>query len=132
MSLADFLKEDGYVLEAYLDEAYKAQTPNGFQKEFKETDQRVSLLYNTLRGSSLKIFPVPNDDNNTWISPVDYREKYHATIQDTLYGAFINNSFDYYISQLYEAKKTGDYKRANSLLNGFKKNSKNWTFYYHI
>lgn len=121
VALEDFLKADGYVLENYLDDAYKAQTPNGFQKEFKETDQRVSLLYNTLRGSSMKIFPVPNDDNNTWISPVEFREGYHEKIKDTLYGTFINNSFDYYLTQLNEAKKTGDYKSANSLLEGFKR-----------
>ena len=48
-----------YKLAPYLDEAYKAQVPNGFQKEFKEADQRVNLLYNTIEGKSLKIFPVP-------------------------------------------------------------------------
>ncbi|MGJ8734918.1 MAG: cytochrome c biogenesis protein ResB, partial [Cellulophaga sp.] len=65
-TLADFFTERGaYKLSPYLEEAYKAQIPNGFQKEFKEADQRVSLLYNTVEGMSLKIFPVPEDDNNT-------------------------------------------------------------------
>lgn len=47
--------------------------PSGFQKEFKETDQRVSLLYNAVEGMSLRIFPIPNHENNKWISAYDYR-----------------------------------------------------------
>lgn len=122
VSFGDFLTDDGtYKLERFLDDAYKAETPNGFQKEFKETDQRVSLFYNTIMGRSLKIFPVPNDDNNTWISPVEYKEQYKNVIKDTLYGSFIANSFDYYLSKLYEAKQTKDYSAADNLLEGFKR-----------
>jgi cytochrome c-type biogenesis protein CcsB len=121
VALADFLTEDGtYKLEGYLDEAYKAQTPNAFQKEFKEADQRVSLLYNTIMGRSMKIFPVPNDENNTWISPVEYKENYQGKIKDTLYGSFIANSFSYYLSKLYDARQTGNFNDANNLINGFK------------
>jgi cytochrome c-type biogenesis protein CcsB len=124
VSLTDFLKEDGtYKLAPYLEEAYAAQVPNGFQKEFKEADQRVNLLYNTIEGRSIKIFPIPNDENNKWISPIEYREEgYKETLQDTLYGSFINNSFNYYISELYKAKSTNDFSTATNLLEGFKRN----------
>ncbi|MFC4721617.1 cytochrome c biogenesis protein CcsA [Geojedonia litorea] len=124
VALTDFLTEDGtYKLGPYLEEAYAAQVPNGFQKEFKETDQRVNLLYNTIEGRSMKIFPVPNDDNNKWISPVEYREEgYKESLKDTLYGTFINNGFNYYISELYRAKTTKDFSSADNLLQGFKKN----------
>lgn len=122
-ALADFLEEDGsYKLAPYLEDAYKAQVPNGFQKEFKETDQRISLLFNTIEGRTLKIFPVPNDEKNTWISPVEYREQFEDKVNDTIYGKFIENSFGYYLSELYKAKQTGDYTTANKLLDGFKKN----------
>ncbi len=121
-ALSDFLTEDGgYKLSPYLSEAYKAAVPNGYQKEIIEADQRVSLLFNTVEGRFMKIFPVPNDDNNTWISPVEYKEEYQAKIQDTLYGKFIENSFSYYLSELYNAKKSGDFEIPDRLLEGFKR-----------
>ena len=123
VALTDFLEEDGsYKLAPYLEEAYKTQVPNGFQKEFKETDQRISLLFNTIEGRSLKIFPIPGDEKNTWISPIEYREQYEEKVNDSIYGKFIENSFGYYLSELYKAKQTGDYTTADKLLEGFKKN----------
>ncbi|NJX16759.1 cytochrome c biogenesis protein CcsA [Tamlana crocina] len=121
VALADFFTERGeYKLAPFLEEAYKAQIPNGFQKEFKETDQRVSLLYNTIEGMSLKIFPIPNDDNNKWISPYDYR-KDPSVIQDSLYSNFVKNGFRTYLFTVNQAKKTGDFSEAEKLLEAFKK-----------
>ncbi len=123
VAITDFLEQDGtYKLGPYLEEAYKAQPPNGFQKEFVETDQRVNLLFNTVEGRSLKIFPVPGDEKDTWISPIDYRESYRDQVSDTIYGKFIENSFGYYISELYKAKQSGDFTTADKLLEGFKRN----------
>jgi len=123
VALTDFLEEDGsYKLAPYLEDVYKSQVPNGFQKEFKETDQRISLLFNTIEGRSLKIFPIPDDEKNTWISPIEYREQFEEQVNDSIYGKFIENSFGYYLSELYKAKQTGDYTTADKLLDGFKKN----------
>ncbi|SFD25836.1 cytochrome c biogenesis protein CcsA [Algibacter pectinivorans] len=119
--LADFFSDRGeYKLAPFLDEAYKAQVPNGFQKEFKETDQRVNLLYNTIEGMSLKIFPIPDDDNNKWISNFDYK-KDRSVIKDSLYSNFVNNGFRAYLYTLNQAKRTGDFTEANKLLEAFSK-----------
>ncbi|XMO85676.1 cytochrome c biogenesis protein CcsA [Algibacter sp. AS12] len=119
--LADFFSDRGeYKLAPFLDEAYKAQVPNGFQKEFKETDQRVNLLYNTIEGMSLKIFPIPNDDNNKWISNFDYK-KDTSVIKDSLYSNFVNNGFRAYLYTLNQAIRTGDFTEANKLLEAFSK-----------
>ncbi|MFI1743003.1 cytochrome c biogenesis protein CcsA [Thalassobellus sediminis] len=121
VSLADFFTDRGaYKLAPYLDEAYKAQVPSGFQKEFKEADQRVNLLYNAVEGMSLKIFPIPNDDNNTWISAYDYKFG-NQKIEDSLYGSFIKNGFKAYLYTLNNAKQTGDFSEATKLLAAFKK-----------
>ncbi|MDO1500383.1 cytochrome c biogenesis protein CcsA [Winogradskyella maritima] len=110
-----------YKLSPYLESAYKAQIPNGFQKEIKETDQRVTLLYNVVEGQAMRIFPVPGDENNKWISSDDFRrDGYREQISDSLYGNFINNGFSAYLITLNEAKKTGDFTTANTMLNGFK------------
>ncbi|TYA54341.1 cytochrome c biogenesis protein CcsA [Formosa maritima] len=123
VSLVNFFTENGsYKLAPYLEEAYKAQIPNGFQKEFKETDQRVNLLYNTIEGYALRIFPIPDDYNNKWISSVEFRrDGYREQIKDSLYGNFINNGFSAYLITLNAAKQSGDYSKANELLESFSK-----------
>ena len=121
VALADFFSDRGeYKLAPYLDEAYKAQVPNGFQKEFKETDQRVNLLYNTVEGMSLKIFPIPNDDNNKWISNFDY-EQDTSKIKDSLYSNFVKNGFRAYLFTLNQAKQTGNFQESEKLLAAFTK-----------
>ncbi|MEC3908451.1 cytochrome c biogenesis protein CcsA [Tamlana sp. 2201CG12-4] len=120
-ALADFFTDRGqYKLAPFLDEAYKAQVPNGFQKEFKETDQRVSLLYNAIEGMSLKIFPIPENLNNKWISTYDYRQDI-SVIKDSLYGNFVKNGFSAYLFTLNKAKQTGDFSETEKLLAAFKK-----------
>ncbi|MFV0572282.1 MAG: cytochrome c biogenesis protein CcsA [Xanthomarina gelatinilytica] len=123
VALVDFFTENGaYKLAPYLEEAYKAQIPNGFQKEFKETDQRVNLLYNTIEGYALRIFPIPDNENNKWISSVEYRrDGYRDKIKDSLYGNFINNGFSAYLMTLNAAKQSGDFTKAEELLGSFKK-----------
>jgi cytochrome c-type biogenesis protein CcsB len=120
-TLADFFTDRGaYKLAPYLDDAYKAQTPNAFQKEFKEADQRVNLLYNTVEGMSLKIFPLPNDENNKWVSAYDFQHDDYK-LKDSLYGNFIKNSFKVYLYTLNKAKQTGNFSEASKLLAAFKK-----------
>lgn len=120
-SLVDFFSDNGsYKLAPFLEASYKAQVPTGFQKEFIETDQRVNLLYNVIEGRTLKIFPVPEDENNKWIAPIEFREKgYRQTIEDSLYGNFVNNGFSAYLLKLNESKKTGDFSGAEKILDAF-------------
>ncbi|MFH4968129.1 cytochrome c biogenesis protein CcsA [Gaetbulibacter sp. M240] len=120
-TLADFFTNRGqYKLGPFLDEAYRAQVPNAFQKEFKETNQRVNLLFNTVEGMSLKIFPVPGDDNNKWISTYDYRTGDYK-IKDSLYSNFINSGFSAYLYTLNQSKKSGDFSQPEKLLEAIKK-----------
>jgi len=116
VSLADFFTLRGdYKLAPYLEEAYRAIVPNAFQKEFKETDQRVNLLYNSLEGTTIKIFPIPNDENNKWIAPS--KTKFNeVTLIDSLYSNFINTGFKTYLYFLNEGKISGDFKDADDIL----------------
>lgn len=122
VTLSDFFTERGeYKLSPYLDEAYKTNQPNGYQTQLKETDQRVTLLYNTLEGMPLKIFPLPEDDNNKWISNYDYKKDENIKIEDSLYSNFINNGLNAYLYMLNTAKQTGDFSEADRFLEAFKK-----------
>ncbi len=117
IALVDFFTEMGeYKLAPYLEEAYRTTIPNAFQKEFKEIDQRVNLLYNALEGSSLRIFPIIDDENNRWISPSENRTKANV-IKDTLYYNFINTGFKTYLYFLNEGKRTKNFKESDKILN---------------
>ncbi|WP_284652144.1 cytochrome c biogenesis protein CcsA [Flavobacterium terrisoli] len=108
-----FFDEKGnYKLSPYLDAAYKTANPNQFEKDFVETDKKINLMNSALFGSILKIYPVPNDKNNKWVSNLEIS---HATgtVLDTIKGAF-----PYYLESLTMATKSKDYTMANTMLNG--------------
>jgi len=70
--LADFFDEQGnYILMPYVDEASKARIKNKFQKDIQNIDRRVNLLYITLTGRTLRLFPKPGDPNHRWYAPVE-------------------------------------------------------------
>lgn len=111
-----FFDEKGnYKLSPFLDDAYKAAIPNQFQKDFIEVDKKVVLLNSALSGSILKIFPVPNDSNNKWISYLELDE-----YQDTEL-ANLKNILPAYMQILAEASKTQDYKMADDIIGGMEK-----------
>ncbi len=121
VALADFFTDNGaYKLKPYLDDAFSTTIPNGYQKKIQEAHRQVNLLYNTIEGASLKLFPVPNDPKNTWISSYDYKFG-KDKIQDSLYGGFIKNGFKAYLVTLNKAKQTGDFSEPEKLLEAFKK-----------
>ena len=112
-SLVNFFDDRGnYKLTKVLDEAYKAAVPNQFQKDFIETDKKVNLLYSALSGQILKVFPVPGDANNKWVSYLEINEHTNSALDS------IKNVIPYYLSSIDKAAVTGDYKLSNSLLKG--------------
>ncbi|MDV7400373.1 hypothetical protein RZS08_53655, partial [Arthrospira platensis SPKY1] len=76
-----FDKEGNYILSSYVDEAMKAAIPNQFQKDFIEVNKRVVLLNTAFSGSILRLFPIPNDVNNTWISYLEMNDIEQEDIQ---------------------------------------------------
>jgi len=129
VALVDFFTETGnFKLQPYLDRITNVADMNAYEKEFKEAEQRVYLLYNAIEGRSLKIFPVPEDENHKWISSVEYREQgYKNVIKDSLYANFINNGFNAYLLNLYKAKSEGgDFTVAEHLLEGIKKSQQKY------
>ena len=125
VKFVDFFDEKGnYKLSPYLEDAYSTNTPNQFQKAFREFDLKLGLIQQTLDGGVLRIFPVPNDVNNKWISVTDFKEGM-LEAKDSLYANFVKNSLPLYFLSLREAKVTGGYNRADKLLEAFKKNQQN-------
>ncbi|MGQ7944250.1 cytochrome c biogenesis protein CcsA [Flavobacterium sp. WC2509] len=116
-----FFDEKGnYKLSPYLDAAYKAGNPNQFEKDFVETDKKVNLMESALSGSILRIFPIPNDPNNKWIS---YLELEHAGLKG-MDSTYTKSILPLYFGTLSHAIQTKNYKTADELLvsiDGFQK-----------
>ncbi|MDQ7917901.1 cytochrome c biogenesis protein CcsA [Mesonia sp. MT50] len=121
--LAQFFDERGaYKLSPFLEEAYRAKVKNQFQKDFISADEKVNLLYNALEGKILKIFPIPEAENNKWVSYPEARElegKFKGV--DSLYTL---NVLPLYMQTLRKARTTEDYSKSNEVLSsieGFQK-----------
>ncbi|HLA55127.1 MAG TPA: cytochrome c biogenesis protein CcsA [Flavobacterium sp.] len=121
MQRAPFIKffdEAGnYKLSPYLDDAYKAQVPSQLEKDLIETDRKVNILNSALSGSILKIFPVPNDPNNKWVSYLELHEAGMKGMDST----FTQQILPIYILALKTGTDTHNYKEADFYLNGIKK-----------
>lgn len=116
-AFANFFDASGnYKLAPMLEGAYKSATPNQFQKDFIDTDRKVNLLFSALEGKILRIFPVPNDVNNRWISLPEVAETKLQGV-DSLY---VNNVIPLYFASLRQGKTTDDYTQADQLLESIK------------
>lgn len=126
VKVIDFIDKQGRSkIEPYLDEAYATNTPNQFQKDFKNAYERLWLFNNAQSGEILRIYPLPDDENNKWISSVDLQNG-RVNIKDTLYSNFVKNSIPFYLMALREANTTGNYDKADKILEAFKKNQLNY------
>ncbi|MBK0368987.1 cytochrome c biogenesis protein CcsA [Flavobacterium agrisoli] len=116
-----FFDEKGnYKLSKYLEDAYKSANPNKFESDFIETDKKVNLMESALSGRILKIFPIPNDPNNKWISYLELNEAGLKGMDAT----YTKQILPLYFGTLSNAAKTKDYKTADELvesINGFQK-----------
>ncbi len=116
LKLTQFFDETGvYKLAPYLEEAYRAKVKSQFQKDLTETDGKVNLLYSALRGRLLRIFPIPGDRHNTWVSYPQAVDSIHlfSNSKDSL---FVTNALPLYMQSLY----TENYTQANTILESIK------------
>lgn len=112
-ALADFFDEQGnYKLSKILEKAYREEIPNKFDTDFMEIDKKINLLYSALSGQILKVFPVPNDENNKWVSFNEASAIHNEDLQK------IKNILPYYMQALEKASANQDYTFANSLIEG--------------
>ena len=105
-----------YKLADNLEKAYLSNVPSQIEKDIIELDRRVNLLYSALEEKIMRIFPVPNDINNKWISFPEISE-YNYEGADSLY---VNNVLNLYFQTLRVAKQDQDYTQSEELLESIK------------
>ncbi|MFO8148347.1 MAG: cytochrome c biogenesis protein CcsA [Bacteroidota bacterium] len=117
LAMTDFFDNTGvYKLSPHLEKAYQAAVPDQFQKDFIETDRKVNLLFNALQGNVLRVFPIPGDENNKWVSFPEVPEANFKGM-DSVYARQI---LPIYMNTLREARSSGDYTQATELLESIK------------
>ncbi len=117
VSLIDLVEPDGtYKLTPYLERASSTNTPSSFEKDFLKTHEKFYLLNQALGGGILKIFPIPDDESNKWVSPPELNE-YKFTGMDSVYTRQI---IQIYRQSLPEARKTGDYSKPDQYVESIK------------
>jgi cytochrome c-type biogenesis protein CcsB len=117
-----FDKKGNYKLSKYLDKAARTANPNSFEQGFIETDKKVNLMESALSGSILKIFPVPNDENNKWAS---YAELNHQHLKG-MDSTFTKQILAIYLGSLENAALKNNYKEPDFYLEGIKKFQKKY------
>jgi cytochrome c-type biogenesis protein CcsB len=118
IALLDLFDEQGnYKLEPYLEAATNKANPNQFEKDFVKAHENFYLLNQALSGSILKIFPLPNDENNKWVS---FPELQEANFKGTD-SVVTRTILPVYFQSLQQAREMGDYSQAEEILDGLKK-----------
>ena len=114
-SLASCFDEKGnYKLGELQAEAQKKNIKSKFEKDVINVDQRVNLLYSAITGDVLRVFPIPNDSNNKWVSHNDLHQA-NFKGQDSV---FVRQILPIYIQTLAEEKTTNNYEISDEILDG--------------
>ncbi len=80
VSMASLFEGNDYRLLQDVRAAHRTPDPerSKVQRKLISFDERFNLLYMTFQGSTLRLFPVPGDENNTWLSIEDVRPRLTA------------------------------------------------------
>lgn len=112
-SMINFFDAQGnYKIEKQIEEAYKESIPNQFQKDFIEADKKVRLLNQALSGEILKVFPLPKDKNNKWVSNLELNHATNTPLD------IVKNALPFYLNECVNATQTKNYKMVDQLLKG--------------
>ncbi len=98
-------------------EAQKKNIKSKFETDIVKIEQRVWLFSKTLGGGMLRIYPIPNNENNKWVSQP---ETLNAGFKGTD-SVFVHQSLPVYLQLLQSSKKSGNYTETNKVLDGIKK-----------
>ncbi len=84
-----------------------------YEKELIKIDERLNILSMVFSGNLLKIVPISDDENNTWISKHAHGNNSHSSHVATKF-------FNAYSVALKKATETNNYSDSNSLIDELK------------
>jgi len=107
----DFFDENGvYKIAKAVEEAYqkKPGARGTYDKELLKVDERVNVFYMAFNGTLLRLFPLPNDVNNKWVSSTS-----DLTAMKGDDSLFVAKIMPWYISTVKESQQSGDWTDAD-------------------
>lgn len=113
IAYSDFFKKDGsYKLREHVRAAYNtAKKDRGvFEKEMMKLDEKVNICSMVFSGNFMKTFPIPNDDNNTWVAPSETHQSGHAG------SSFAQEFYRVYIPAVQSALNDGNWGLVNRMI----------------
>ncbi len=109
----DFFDENGhYILATLVEEAY-AKLPakrSEYEKDIIKVDERVNICFTVFNGGIFRFFPLPNDENNTWLS---YSDNAKFSGNDSL---FVANIMPMYFRAVKEGLQESNWATADSIV----------------
>ncbi|HPK08691.1 MAG TPA: cytochrome c biogenesis protein CcsA [Saprospiraceae bacterium] len=117
LSYNQFFSPNGeYLLKEPLKQAYNMDSRDrGInEKELIKIDEKVNIAGMIFSGRLLKIFPVPDHENNLWLSPIEAMQA-HPEGED-----FAADFFTFYIPDLLSGITEGNYSKADADLQSLK------------
>ncbi|MCF6182177.1 cytochrome c biogenesis protein CcsA [Lutibacter sp.] len=122
-SIADFFTAKGqYKLAKLQQKASKTNIKGKFEKDIINVDKRINLFYSALMGDVLRIFPVPNDPTNKWVSQNELKITNYKG-KDSI---FARQLLPVYLQSLSNDIKTKNYSNSDEILGGLIKFQKKY------
>ena len=116
-AFTDFFDKNGnYKLASQLESSYKSSLPNQFEKDFIDVDRKINLLFSALDGKILKIFPIPNDVGNKWVS----FSEINTTDFNGIDSLYVKNILPLYLGSIKNDIVTNDYTNSTKILESIK------------
>ncbi len=98
-------------------EAQKKKIQSKLELDAIKIERRVWLLSQALGGGILRIYPIPNNEENKWVSQPETSQ---ANFKGTD-SVFVRQSLPVYFQLLQASKKSNNYTETNKVLDGIKK-----------
>ncbi len=114
LAFNDFFSSQGdYLLSYEVESAYAKPVADRsqYEKDIIRVDERVNICFLVFNGGIFRLFPLPLDDNNTWLTEKQVEQ---FSGQDSL---FVANIFSMYFSSIKEGFLTDNWTLADSLVN---------------
>lgn len=79
-------------------------------------DERLNIIFHWFMGNMLTIFPNPSDNSGQWYNPINIK----GNLQ-TADSVFVDNIITYYLEEVRNSVKTGDWTNPDKIVDAIKK-----------
>jgi cytochrome c-type biogenesis protein CcsB len=122
-SYHNFINENGYILEAAVNEAYQKKPAyrSKYDNEIMKVDERLNICYMTYTYDFMRVLPKAGDKSGKWYNPDEAHIAFTGDESD-----FTHNIVPAYFQVLETEKQTGIYTKSEEYLSALKSYQKKY------